>query len=402
MIARSETKEFMEELVVDVHTNSSAQYYEKFIMKRAEHIGKLSNGVLSFLLKFSSSTSVSRSSYMCLEETCTAKRHDIEREALAKSSITRALKLWTALQGVKIFEAQEKFIVIELSEETLVDTIEIANLEHYCSNVKQFELIGSLVFPIDVWTNLENFTAANVKLAQRFVLQEPKWVMYLKLNLLNCYGSEFYCTLSVIELYGVNAVERMMEELISVQDNLFAHEDGVWEQKQTTPQAESTHRDGIHQSSHKEMGSKTSLENSNVQFDAIKNSSSRPKFICFGTLNALARDNVDLMWKVEKASEEELVYDVTVQDKINMEMNLYKNVAEDFGRKIIVRARDTLLPVVGWFTYLLGDALVWLLPISVFCPLYKHKLRFVDNGEFYEQEKLPRLKNSRYLTVILR
>ncbi|KAK9029172.1 hypothetical protein V6N11_026293 [Hibiscus sabdariffa] len=85
MIARSETKEFMEELVVDVQTNSSAQYYEKFIMKRAEHI--------------------------------------------------------------------------------------------------------------DVWTNLENFTAANVKLAQRFVLYEPKWVTYLKLNLLNCYGSEFYCTL---------------------------------------------------------------------------------------------------------------------------------------------------------------------------------------------------------------
>ncbi|KAK8660927.1 hypothetical protein V6N13_051833 [Hibiscus sabdariffa] len=160
---------------------------------------------------------------------------------------------------------------VELSEETLVDTIEIANLEHYCSNVKQFEFIGSLVFPIDVWTNLENFTVANVKLAQRFVLQEPKWVRYLKLNLLNCYGSEFYCTLSVIELYGVNAVERMMEELIYVQDNLFAHEDGVWEHKQTTSQPESTHRDGIHQSSHKEMGSKTSVENSNVQFDALSN-----------------------------------------------------------------------------------------------------------------------------------
>ncbi|KAK9033479.1 hypothetical protein V6N11_018512 [Hibiscus sabdariffa] len=107
-----------------------------------------------------------------------------------------------------------------------------------------------------------------------------------------------------------------------------------------------------------------------------------------------------LSWVLD--CKEELVYDVTVQDKINMEKNLYKNVAEDFGRKIIVRARDTLLPVVGWFTYLLGDAPVWLLPISVFCPLYKHKLRFVDNGEFYEQEKLPRLKNFRYLTVILR
>ncbi|KAK9026222.1 hypothetical protein V6N11_039067 [Hibiscus sabdariffa] len=336
MIARSETKEFMEELVVDVQTNSSAQYYEKFIMKRAEHIGKLSNGVLSFLLKFSSSTSVSRNSYMCLEETCTAKRHDIEREALAKSSITRALKLWTALQGVKIFEAQEKFIVIELSEETLVDTIEIANLEHYCSNVKQFELIGSLVFPIDVWTNLDNFTAANVKLAQRFVLQEPKWVTYLKLNLLNCYGSEFYCTLSVIELYGVNAVERMMEELISVQDNLFAHEDGVWEQKQTTPQAESTHHYGIHQSSHKEMGSKTSVENSNVQFDDISNVVLGPvEEIRHQQVRRVPGDNVlkILMQKIRALDLSLYVLERYLEELNSKYRNIFKELVNDIGEK---------------------------------------------------------------------
>ncbi|ONK70514.1 uncharacterized protein A4U43_C05F34490 [Asparagus officinalis] len=31
------------------------------------------------------------------------------------------------------------------------------------------------------------------------------------------YGSEFYCTLSVVEVYGVDAVERMLEDLISVE-----------------------------------------------------------------------------------------------------------------------------------------------------------------------------------------
>ncbi|KAE8699092.1 Galactose-binding protein isoform 1 [Hibiscus syriacus] len=169
------------------------------------------------------------------------------------------------------WSAEEKFVVIELSEETLVDTIQIENFEHYSSNLKQFELLGSLVFPTDVWTNLGNFTAANVKLAQRFVLQEPKWVRYLKLNFLSHYGYEFYCTLSVIEVYGVDAVERMLEDLVSVQDNLFAPEEGVRDQKQTASQAESTHRDDIHQSSHKEMGSEPSVENSNVQFVATSN-----------------------------------------------------------------------------------------------------------------------------------
>ncbi|XP_023536020.1 SUN domain-containing protein 4-like isoform X1 [Cucurbita pepo subsp. pepo] len=113
--------------------------------------------------------------------------------------------------------AEEKFVVIELSEETLVVTIEIANFEHHSSNLKEFELHGSLVYPTDVWFKLGNFTAPNAKHAHRFVLKDPKWVRYLKLNLLTHYGSEFYCTLSTVEVYGMDAVEMMLEDLISAQ-----------------------------------------------------------------------------------------------------------------------------------------------------------------------------------------
>ncbi|MED6205113.1 hypothetical protein PIB30_015018 [Stylosanthes scabra] len=111
--------------------------------------------------------------------------------------------------------SEHKFVIIQLSEETLVHTIEIANFEHHSSNLKTFQLRASLVYPTDAWVFLGNFTASNVKQAQRFVLHEPKWVRYLNLNLQSHYGSEFYCTLSVIEVYGVDAVERMLEDLIS-------------------------------------------------------------------------------------------------------------------------------------------------------------------------------------------
>ncbi|KAJ6701878.1 SUN DOMAIN-CONTAINING PROTEIN 5 [Salix koriyanagi] len=66
----------------------------------------------------------------------------------------------------------EKFVVIELSEETLVDVVKIANFEHYSSNFKDFELSGSL----------------------------------------NYSTKRFYCTLSVVEVYGVDAIERMLED----------------------------------------------------------------------------------------------------------------------------------------------------------------------------------------------
>ncbi|MED6179551.1 hypothetical protein PIB30_001845 [Stylosanthes scabra] len=108
----------------------------------------------------------------------------------------------------------DKFVVIELAEATLVDTVKIANFEHYSSNFKEFELAGSLSYPTESWTKMGSFIAANVKHAQTFKLLEPKWARYLKLSLLSHYGSEFYCTLSVVEVYGIDAIERMLEDLI--------------------------------------------------------------------------------------------------------------------------------------------------------------------------------------------
>lgn len=53
-------------------------------------------------------------------------------------------------------------------------------------------------------------------------------------------------------------------------------------------------------------------------------------------------------------------------------------------------------------TYLPEGVPGWLLPLAVFCPVYKHMLMIVDNEEFYEQEKPLALKDIRYLIVILR
>lgn len=108
---------------------------------------------------------------------------------------------------------EEKFVVIELAEETLVDAVKIANFEHYSSNFKEFELSGSLSYPTQTWAPLGKFVAKNVKHIQTFKLPEPKWLRYLKLNLLSHYGSKFYCTLSVMEVYGIDAIERMLEDL---------------------------------------------------------------------------------------------------------------------------------------------------------------------------------------------
>jgi ubiquitin-protein ligase E3 C len=49
-----------------------------------------------------------------------------------------------------------------------------------------------------------------------------------------------------------------------------------------------------------------------------------------------------------------------------------------------------------------ADAPGWILPISVFCPIYRHMLKIIDNGEFYEQEKPLSLKDLKSLVLILK
>ncbi|KAL1192235.1 SUN domain-containing protein 3 [Cardamine amara subsp. amara] len=172
-----------------------------------------------------------------------------------------------------------KFVVIELSEETLVNTIKIANFEHYSSNLKEFELQGTLVYPTDTWVHMGNFTASNVKHEQNFTLVEPKWVRYLKLNFQSHYGSEFYCTLSLIEVYGVDAVERMLEDLISVQDNknIFKIREGDLEQKEkpVQQQAESSEGDdGTDRSTQRDNERETPPENTVAKAEASMSKSS--------------------------------------------------------------------------------------------------------------------------------
>ncbi|XP_031385727.1 SUN domain-containing protein 4-like [Punica granatum] len=143
--------------------------------------------------------------------------------------------------------AEVKFVIIELSEETLVCTIEIANFEHHSSNLKDFEVLGNLIYPTENWVKLGHFTAKKVKQSQRFTLKEPKWARYLKLDLLSHYGSEFYCTLSTVKVYGIDAVEHMLEDLISVQDHAFHPEESVEETRSTLPQPMAPQTDRPHQ-----------------------------------------------------------------------------------------------------------------------------------------------------------
>ncbi|KAH9782221.1 SUN domain-containing protein 4 [Citrus sinensis] len=247
--------------------------------------------------------------------------------------------------------AEEKYVVIELSEETLVDSFEIANFEHHSSNLREFELHGSLVYPTDVWVKLGNFTAANVKLAQRFRLDEPKWVRYLKLNLLSHYGSEFYCTLSVLEVYGVDAVERMLEDLIPVQENVFVPEKGRGDLNPTSPPQESSQGDEFFQNLYIELESDSSEESFDVKRAVTKSNVPDP----VGEVrHQVGRMPADTVLKILVQKVRSLDLNLSVLERYLEELNsrygnIFKEFDEEMGEKdrVLERIRSDITNILN-------------------------------------------------------
>ncbi|XP_004516032.1 SUN domain-containing protein 4-like isoform X2 [Cicer arietinum] len=234
---------------------------------------------------------------------------------------------------------EEKFVIIELSEETLVDTIEIANFEHHSSNLKDFEIHGSLSFPTDVWVFLGNFTASNVRHAQRFVLKEPKWVRYLKLNLQSHYGSEFYCTLSVVELYGVDAVERMLEDLINTQDNLFTSGEVNDDKKTVFPHPDPAESEHVHQNTVGGVNSDPSSEITSANHETVKsNSVPDPIEEIRQQVGRMPGDTVlkILMQKVRSLDLNLFVLERYLEDLNSRYVNIFKEYSKDIGEKDIL------------------------------------------------------------------
>lgn len=229
--------------------------------------------------------------------------------------------------------AEEKYIIIELSEETLVDIIEIANFEHYSSNLKDFELLSSLTYPTDNWVKVGRFTALNVKHAQKFTLPEPKWARYLKVNLLSHYGSEFYCTLSLVEVYGVDAVERMLEDLIAVENKRIEPEE---QNAAHVPAEEPTGGDELYRELFNEIDNEWGHGSTKIKPEAQKNSApdpavdSKPQQI-----GRMPGDTVlkILMQKVQNLDKNSAVLEGYLEELSSRYNNIFKEFDDDLAAK---------------------------------------------------------------------
>ncbi|CAI5503281.1 unnamed protein product, partial [Closterium sp. Naga37s-1] len=111
-----------------------------------------------------------------------------------------------------------KFLVIELSEFLArIETIVLANYEFYASSTKDFEVWASRNYPSDRWHFLGNFSAQSVRTPQAFEVTGSgdlgDSVRYVMVRQLSHHGAEFFCTLSLVRVHGVNELDGLREEM---------------------------------------------------------------------------------------------------------------------------------------------------------------------------------------------
>ncbi|BFZ53065.1 hypothetical protein PYCC9005_000088 [Savitreella phatthalungensis] len=143
---------------------------------------------------------------------CAASIIDHNSEAKGATNVLKQTKDYYMLNSCR---AHRQFLVVELCNDILVDTIQLANYELFSGVFRDVSFSVSAKYPPgpEGWTHLGNFTAAHVRRTQSFTIQNPLiWARYLTVELLSHYGNEFYCPLSLVRVFGKTMMEEYKQE----------------------------------------------------------------------------------------------------------------------------------------------------------------------------------------------
>lgn len=117
-----------------------------------------------------------------------------------------------------------KWFVIELTEQALVDTIVLANFEHYSSSPRLLRVLTSAASSQGPWETMALLEADANARAQRFVLPSRQWGKFVKLEWLADHGKRSLCTLSTVKVHGRSTLEGVKLEEEEEDRRLFSGE----------------------------------------------------------------------------------------------------------------------------------------------------------------------------------
>ncbi|KAM7200274.1 Sad1 / UNC-like C-terminal domain containing protein [Rhypophila sp. PSN 637] len=103
--------------------------------------------------------------------------------------------------------SKNKFVIVELSDDILVDTVVLANFEFFSSMIRTFKVSVSDRYP-GKWLDLGTFEARNSRDIQPFLVEHPQiYTKYIRIEFLTHYGNEHYCPVSLLRVHGTRLLD---------------------------------------------------------------------------------------------------------------------------------------------------------------------------------------------------
>ena len=117
---------------------------------------------------------------------------------------------------LNVCTSKNKFLIVELCNDILIDTIVLGNFEFFSSTFRTFRVSISDRYPVklDKWKELGNFEAQNTRGIQAFMIENGLiWARYLRIEFLSHYGSEYYCPVSLLRVHGKTMMDDYLNEV---------------------------------------------------------------------------------------------------------------------------------------------------------------------------------------------
>ncbi|KAF5266484.1 hypothetical protein FOXYS1_2672 [Fusarium oxysporum] len=101
--------------------------------------------------------------------------------------------------------AKEKWFIVELSDDVLIDTVVLANFEFFSSMIQTFTVSVSDRYPVkrEEWKQIGVFQAENSRAIQPFLVENAQiFSKYVRIDYLTHYGKQYYCPVSLLRIHG--------------------------------------------------------------------------------------------------------------------------------------------------------------------------------------------------------
>lgn len=149
---------------------------------------------------------------------CAAVVHRSNPSAKFASAILSEKKDRYMLSPCPSQPSEEQFVLVELCDEIIIDTVVLANFEFFSRMFKRFRVrvSRSLHGGDGDWVDIGTFRARNIRGLQVFRPVNPpgdaRFYRYMRIDFLEHYGSEYYCPVSLLRVYGLTQMDDYIRE----------------------------------------------------------------------------------------------------------------------------------------------------------------------------------------------